>query len=202
MNLTKAKESIMGAKAKHDLLSTQIAEDKDLYESKLNMLEDLEEVRVIFQKAAQITQQQISFHIENIVSHAMAAVFDDPYDFKVDFVTRRNVTECDLMFVNKDGAEMKPLDSCGYGAADIASLALRVAYWKMSDGVRNTLILDEPTRNLSLDKQPLASRMIRELSKTLNIQFLIVTHSKALAAEAEKKFEVTRKQTVSRIKEI
>ena len=202
MNLAETRGQIQGFKAEHDLLVKQIAQDKLLHDSKLNMLEDLEEVRVIFQKSAQITQKQISFHIENIVSHALAAVFDSPYEFKVDFVTRRNVTECDLLFIDEQGAELKPLESCGYGAADIASLALRVAYWKLSDDIRNTLILDEPTRNLSLDKQPLASRMIRELSKTLNIQFLIVTHSQALAAEAERKFEVTKKQTISKIKEI
>ena len=202
MNLAETKVQIQSIKAEHDLLVKQIQQDKILHDSKLNMLEDLEEARIIFQKSAQITQKQISFHIENIVSHALAAVFDSPYEFKVDFVTRRNVTECDLLFIDEQGAELKPLESCGYGAADIASLALRVAYWKLSDGVRNTLILDEPARNLSLDKQPLASRMIRELSKTLNIQFLIVTHSRALAAEAEKQFEVTRNKTISKIKEI
>ena len=185
-----------------ELLSNQLIDYKESIEILLTNLEDLEEARVILQKAAQITQKQLSFHIENIVSHALAAVFDDPYVFKVDFVTRRNYAECDLMFVNSDGAEMKPLDSCGYGAADIASLALRVAYWKLSDDVRNTMILDEPFRNLSLDKQPLAFLMINELSEKLGIQFLIVTHNTIFAESADTVFEVTKTVKGSVIAEV
>jgi len=200
--IAELKEKLDKKITEKELLSSQLVEFKNNVEYLLTHLEDLEEARVILQKSAQITQKQLSFHIENIVSHALAAVFDDPYEFKVNFVTRRNYAECDLMFVNENGTEMKPLDSCGYGAADIASLALRVAYWNLSDGVRNTLILDEPTRNLSLDKQPLASLMIKELSEKLSIQFLIVTHNKALTEQADTIFEVTKNSNGSIIKEI
>lgn len=185
-----------------DVLTEQLQEYKENLEFLLTNLEDLEEARIILQKAAQITQKQLSFHIEKIVSHALSAVFDDPYDFKVNFVTRRNYAECDLMFGNPNGSEMKPLDSCGYGAADIASLALRVAYWKLSEGVRNTLILDEPFRNLSLDKQPLAFKIVKELSEKLGIQFLIVTHNTIFAESADTVFEVTKTVKGSVIAEV
>jgi len=202
MKLKELKEKVSTVKIERDVLLRQIESSKQDQETILNTMEDLEEARIILQKASQITQKQISFHIENIVTHALSAVFDDPYEFKVDFVTRRNVTECDLFFVNDSGTEMKPLDSCGYGAADIASLALRVAYWKLSKDTRNTMLLDEPTRNLSLDKQPLASIMIKELSEKLKLQFLIVTHNKALADEAETIFKVSKHNEISSIKEV
>lgn len=163
-------------------------EDREI---QIETLGNLESARSIIQKAAQITQSQLSVHISGIVSSALAAVFDDPYKFVADFVTRRNSTECDLLF-EKNGKTMKPLDSCGYGAADIASLALRVAYWKLDGSARNLLALDEPTRNLSADKQPLASMMINKLSKSLYLQFLIVTHNQALTEGADKVFYVTK----------
>lgn len=200
--IAELKEKLEKKVTERDLLVGQMADFKKDVEELLTHLENLEEARIILQKSAQITQKQLSFHIENIVSHALAAVFDEPYEFKVNFVTRRNYAECDLVFVDENGTEMKPLDSCGYGAADVASLALRVAYWNLSEGVRNTLILDEPTRNLSLDKQPLASMMIKELSEKLGIQFLIVTHNKALAEQADTVFEVTKNSNGSTIKEI
>lgn len=200
--IAELKEKLEKKVTERDLLVGQMVDFKKDVEDLLTHLENLEEARIILQKSAQITQKQLSFHIENIVSHALAAVFDEPYEFKVNFVTRRNYAECDLVFVDENGTEMKPLDSCGYGAADVASLALRVAYWNLSEGVRNTLILDEPTRNLSLDKQPLASMMIKELSEKLGIQFLIVTHNKALAEQADTVFEVTKNFNGSTIKEI
>ncbi len=200
--IAELKEKLDKKITEKELLSSQLVEFKNNVEHLLTHLEDIEEARVILQKSAQITQKQLSYHIENIVSHALAAVFDDPYEFKVNFVTRRNYAECDLMFVNENGTEMKPLDSCGYGAADIASLALRVAYWNLSDGVRNTLILDEPVRNLDKTKQPLAAMMIKELSTSLNLQFLIVTHNTKLSESADTVFEVTKNSNGSIIKEI
>lgn len=155
----------------------------------MESVSDFETSRSILQKASQITQEKLSFHVSNVVSNALAAVFDDPYKFKVDFVTRRNVTECDLLFVRNDN-DMPPLDSCGYGASDIASLALRVAFWKLEGNAADTIVMDEPCRNLSLDKQPLASEMIKQLSEMLGLQFIIVTHNTALSEYADKVFEV------------
>lgn len=164
-------------------------------------LEDLEEARNVIQTAAQTTQSYLSIQLSDIVSNALKAVFqEDAYNFKIDFVKRRNSTECDLLFT-KDGKDMRPLDSCGYGAADIASLALRIAYWKLDGEARNTIIMDEPTRNLSLDKQPLAGEIIKQLSKSLELQFLIVTHNEALTNSADKVFKVI-KNKYSNIKDI
>ena len=174
----------------------------DKLENHLKQLKNLEEARSIFQKAAQITQTQLSEKVESIVSSALAAVFDDPYEFKVEFVSRRNSTECDLLF-EKNGKKYSPLDSCGFGASDIASLALRVAYLNLDGEARSILCLDEPTRALSLDKHELASMMISQLSKMPGgIQFLIVTHSKTLSTYADKCFEVTKIKNISHIKEI
>ena len=166
-------------------------------------LEDLEAAKTIIQKATQITQQQLSKQISSIVSKALAAVFlDDPYKFKADFVTRRNTTECDLLF-EKNGKTKKPLDSCGYGAADIASLALRVVYWKLDGTVRNTLILDEPTRNLDTKKQVLASLMIKKLSQMKGgLQFLIITHKMPLSKSADRVFEVTKENNFTKVERI
>ncbi len=171
----------------------------DKLDKYLSHLDDLEEARQIFQKASQVTQSQLSEQIEKIVSSALAAVFEEPYTFVVDFVQRRNTTECDLWF-EKNGKRKSPLDSCGYGAADIASLALRVAYWKMDDEAANVLVLDEPTRNLDIEKQKLASMMIRSLSRMEGgLQFVIVTHKKPLAESADRQFIVTKENEISKV---
>ena len=168
----------------------------------LDHLDHLEEARTIFQKASQVTQSQLSKQVETIVSSALAAVFEEPYKFIVDFVSRRNTCECDLFF-EKNGKRKSPLASCGFGAADIASLALRVAYWKLDGDSRNTLILDEPTRALSLDKHERASMMIQQLSRMEGgLQFLIVTHSKNLATYADKVFRVVKKNDISTVTEV
>lgn len=177
-------------------ISITIAE---LKESKRSLIRH-EEARVIVKEVGLKTQQQLSFHIGDITSLALEAVFDDPYELKADFVERRNQTECDLYF-ERDGEKMDPLDSSGGGAVDVAAFALRIASWSMSNPkTRSTIILDEPMRFLSQDNQEKASLMIKEISEKLNLQFIIVTHEETLTIHADKIFEVSIRKKISKVK--
>ena len=149
-----------------------------------------EQAREVIREVGLKTQSQLSFHISDITSLALDAVFNDPYALVAEFVQRRNKTECDLYF-ERDGNRVDPLSASGGGAVDVAAFALRVASWSMQrPKSRSTLILDEPLRFLSADHQEKASVMIKELSKKLGIQFIIITHEPILASYADKIFEV------------
>lgn len=150
-----------------------------------------EKAREILREVGLKTQQNLQYHISDITSLALSAVFTDPYELKVDFIKRRNKTECDLLFVRNE-KEIDPLDSSGYGAVDIASFALRIASWSLKiPHSRPLIILDEPMRFLSQDRQVYASKMIKEVSDKLGLQFLIVTHEDVLAEHADKVFSVS-----------
>ena len=75
-------------------------------------------------------QQQLQFHISNLTSMAMESVFNEPYELLVEFVERRDKTECDLLFLREE-SKLDPLSSSGGGALDVASFALRIACWSM-----------------------------------------------------------------------
>ena len=149
-----------------------------------------EKAREIVRAVGMATQKQLQFHISDITSLALEAVFPDPYSLEVEFVQRRNKTECDLYFV-RDGMKVDPLTASGVGAVDVATFALRIASWSMAHPrTRNTIILDEPFRYLSENYQERASSMLKEISDKLGIQFIIVTHEQVLAEHADKIFEV------------
>ncbi len=186
-------------KGERDLLKKQIKEEKKLLRSLRVDRDNAEKAREFIRMVGLKTQQQLQYHISDITSLALSAVFDNPYELKVDFVQRRNKTECDLLFV-RDGLEIDPLDSSGYGAVDVASFALRVVSWSMQQPrARNVIILDEPMRFLSEDRQEYASKMIKELSEKLKLQFIIVTHKDKLSMYADKIFQVTLKDGFSAI---
>lgn len=170
-----------------DLKSTQTELEDKSYE-----LQWHEQAREVIREVGLKTQQQLQVHISDITSLALEAVFDDPYELKVEFVQRRNKTECDLLFV-RDGNEAKPLDASGVGAVDVASFALRIASWTMArPRTRNTIILDEPFKCLSDDYQEKASTMLKEISQRLGIQFIIITHNETLASYADRTFQCTQ----------
>jgi len=180
-------------KGKKSRIEEQITEINEDLKAKKSDLINLEQAREIIKIVGLKTQESLQYHISDITSLALDSVFPDPYQLKVNFIERRNKTECDLMF-EREGQEISPLDSSGYGAVDVASFALRVACWSMQKSrTRNTIILDEPMRFLSEDKQADASAMLKEISKKLKIQFIIVTHEQTLTHWADKIITVSKK---------
>jgi DNA repair exonuclease SbcCD ATPase subunit len=170
---------------------------EDLKDSKRS-LHRHEQAREIIREVGLKTQQQLQFHISDITSLALESVFPDPYELKVNFIQRRNKTECDLLFV-RDDMELDPAEESGVGPVDIASFALRIASWSMQKPhSRNTIILDEPFKCLSDDFQEKASTMIKQISQKLGIQFIIVTHEPILASYADKIFEVKKSRKTKR----
>ena len=156
----------------------------------------LTEARNIFSSAAILTQNHLANHIAVIVTKALRATFlDKDVYFKVEFVERRNVTECD-MWIEENGYKYSLLDSRGYGITDIASFALRIAYILLhpSDDV---FIIDEPFRNLGVNNHEQASKMIKELASELNMQFIISTHSQILREYADKSFHIVKRKGIS-----
>jgi predicted ABC-type transport system involved in lysophospholipase L1 biosynthesis ATPase subunit len=145
------------------------------------------------------TQQQLQYHISDITTMALDAVFPDPYELVAEFVQRRNKTECDLLF-EREGERVDPLSASGGGAVDVASFALRVASWSMErPRLRNTLILDEPFRYLSAGLLPKASEMLSRISREMGIQVIMVTHSEELMEGADRVFTVSQRKGISKV---
>ena len=187
-------------KGSRDTVINSLATNQTELESARVSMHRHEEAREIIRKIGMETQNSLSFHINDIVSLALDSVFDNPYQFAVDFVNRRSKTECDLYFV-RDGNRIDPLTASGVGAVDVASFALRIASWSMArPRTDNVIILDEPFRFLSENYQERASNMLREVSQKLGIQLIIVTHETVLTTSADRIFEVSIKKGISQIK--
>lgn len=181
---------------KTDLQKAQ-AEVRELRRSVRRHEHALEIIRAVALK----TQQQLQYHISDITSMALEAIFPNPYELVAEFTPRRGKTECDLVFVRNGDRLEDPVSDSGGGAVDVASFALRVASWSMmSPRSRNVLILDEPFRFLSADLLPRASETLAQISKQLNLQIILVTHEEELMEKADKIFEVRLQKRISRVR--
>jgi DNA repair exonuclease SbcCD ATPase subunit len=158
-----------------------------------------EQAQKILQIVAKETQEQIIIHISGIVSLALTTIFDEPYEFKLDFVEKRGKTEADVYFL-REGQKIDPMTGSGGGVIDIASFALRIALWSLSNK-RNTIIMDEPARFVSKNYIPRVAKLFKMLSEKLNLQFIIVTHINELVESADKVFQVSIEKGISKIEE-
>ena len=202
MNLQTIRQRLEQRKGQKIQIEKNITQLKDELTEHKRSLRRHEQAREIIREVALKTMSQISFHISDITSLALEAVFDNPYRLVTDFVQRRNKTECDLYF-ERDGNRVDPLSASGVGAVDIASFALRIASWSMNrPHSRNVIILDEPFKCLSDNYQEKASQMVKELSEKLNLQFIIISHNQTLANAADRTFEVSIKNGISKVKQL
>jgi len=159
-----------------------------------------EEAQQLIQTVARQTQEQLQYHISELITLALSSVFNDPYEFEVDFVERRGRTECDLYFV-RDGNRINPLDGSGGGAVDLAALALQFSLWTLQiPRSRNVLILDEPLKWLKGSDLPKKGALvIKEISERLGIQIIMVSHSPELIEAADRAFLVSLKKGRSNV---
>ena len=111
----------------------------------------IEKLQVIIQETAKQTQEQLKYHIEDIVRTCMETVFDDTYDFKFDIEIKRNKTEANLRFI-QENEDVDIMNSSGGGCVDVASLGLKLAAWSLGNS-NNVMVLDESLKFLSKDLQ-------------------------------------------------
>jgi recombinational DNA repair ATPase RecF len=164
-------------------------------------LQQTEKALEISKQVGLKTQQELEYHISNLVSAAISSVFpDNPYKFRVQFVERRGKTECDLR-LERDEELLDALTSAGGGVVDITSLALRIAALSMKSGkIRPVLLLDEPFKHLSIDLQDQAEQMLHELASRIGVQIICNSHAAGVSGNSDKVFEVRIKQGISEIK--
>lgn len=134
----------------------------------------------ILQLLAQAIQQQAHTRIAQVVSRCLAAVFDDPYEFKIVFERKRGKTEASLRFVRGD-LEVDPLTSAGGGMVDVASFALRLACLILSQPKQSrVIILDEPFKFVSAEFRSDVREMLEQLSADMGVQIIMITHIEEL----------------------
>jgi DNA repair exonuclease SbcCD ATPase subunit len=195
------KEKVQSKVAEKNLIESQLSnlqtQKKTLKRDYIRKERALEFIKDIALK----TQSQLEFHLSDMVSTGLNSVFDQEYNFRVIFEIKRGKTECNLYF-EKDGNLADPLTQSGLGAADVAAFCLRCAGYSMNPIYRNTLVLDEPFKHLSINYHEKVGALVKMLSEKLNLQIIMVTHSEIMSRYADKIYKVSMTKGVSKVREL
>ena len=163
--------------AERNRLTQKLAEEREEAAKALKRRQNVEEAQTLLQAVAVIVQQSAHGQIAGVVSRCLEAVFDDPYEFRVEFVERRGKTEAVMQLV-RNGESVDPMAAAGGGVVDLTAFAARLAKLVLSKpSRRRLLVLDEPWKHLSSEYRPRVRELIGVLAKEMNVQFIIVTHS-------------------------
>lgn len=167
-------------------------------------IETIKKAQGIIIAVASATQNELEYRITEPVTLALSSVYNEPddpqYKMSAAFETAdRGTTECKLMF-DDEGNLMKPMDASGGGPIDIASFALAIGAWSLKrPQSRPVLVLDEPFKWVSRRKMPLAGQMLRETSKKLGLQIIMISHIPELIECADRIIMTSMKNKKSSI---
>jgi DNA repair exonuclease SbcCD ATPase subunit len=188
ITLKEAKDLLAEKEAKEKILLEQY--DKNELRQKI-LKEDINdhiEARDIVAEASRLTQEQFKILVEELVTSAIQSVFPDRnYQFIVEFILQNNRPQINLMVKDGETDEIYiPKDEQGGGLLDIISFALRVVLWSLTNPrTRNVIIMDEPFKwTGSLTEE--AAVMMKEISKNLGLQIIMVTHDERLMDVADR----------------
>lgn len=176
------------------LVSRQKKISKDLKELDTYQ-KTLEEAQTFIQMIANSTQEQLKFHLTDIVNLCINTCFPDVV-FDIDFDIKNNRTIARLVY-RINGNEVDPMEASGGGLVDLTAFALRIALFNIGH-TDNVIIFDEPLKWLQpKELQVEAFKIMKELSTKIGIQFILVANSvgsENLLEVADRIFEVKLKK--------
>jgi hypothetical protein len=184
-------KAVDDACATHKVLSDQLTETQTDIMDQQTEAEVLDKAVKVMREGAKLSQAHIATHLSGIVTKAIRTVIEKPYEFKIEFVERRGVTEADL-YVTLGGHRVDILGGTGGGLADVCSFTLKVAYLLLS-GEDRVLVIDEIARHINSPEQRAAfAEVVKALCKEFAIQVIITTAVDEFVDIADKVITVTQ----------
>jgi len=187
-------------KAERRITIKRIQELELNYKVLKSRLEDLNESVSVINIVGVMANDDSKSIIEGIVTEALQLIYDESYSFIIDTRIQRDQPESYLSVKIGENEYSLRDEELGGGVIDVVSFTLRVTMWAISDPqVDDVLMLDEPLRNLDSERLTKMGVIIKKLSDSLGIQFLIVTHEPQLAEAADSTWYVKKSNGTSKV---
>lgn len=168
-----------------------------------NIIDTLEQVRILLQRTSEYARKQIKQQIELLVTHCLQFVFGSNIEFSIELVEARGRVEADFYVISTYGdykVKTKPQDARGGGVVDVISLALRIAVIQSTNLYKDgPLILDEPVKHVSNEYIVNVAQFLKQISQVFQRQIIMVTHDHYLSEIADLAYNVELKDGNSAI---
>lgn len=156
-----------------------------------------EQVRVFFSVLSEQQRAVLEQKVQALVDYGVQAVFGPSYRFKVTSELRGKAVRTEFFLV-EDGHELSLIDSTGGGVSDVVSFLLRIVMLCIVRPVQHrVLVLDEPFKWVSAAHFIKFNALLRELTESLGIQIIMVSHRTEVLDAATTIIEVQKRDGVS-----
>jgi DNA repair exonuclease SbcCD ATPase subunit len=184
-----------------DLLRRQLAAKQMALTEARSDIEVWEQVQILLSKAAEYARQQITSHIEAVVTAALVAVFGEGFSFRIVIGDRGGQPTAEWRVISQYGdAEVSanPEDARGGGITDVVSLALRLAMLELiRPRVEGPVLFDEPGKHVSSEFVSNMAYFLRQYAGKTGRQVILITHQKTLSEIAHVRYQVSQSNGAS-----
>jgi DNA repair exonuclease SbcCD ATPase subunit len=172
-----------------DALTSQVERLRSSIQAIQEEGEVLEAARVLIDKAATKSREDVANRIERMVSYALRDILQrEDYRFELAFEHKRGRIEASPV-LHTATSSGNPLDNNGGGVVDIIATTLRLIV-KLSLNVPGPIIVDEPAKWIAEAHRPRFMAMLKDFSMKTGTQIIVCTHIAEYVSSADKIFEV------------
>lgn len=215
--LTSLRQKYNAAQGQRDLLINQRREKEEKLSAARQDIELWRQVQVLLGKASEFARQQLKTRIEQTVTAALSAIFNDSsMRFEIEMKDIGGKPAADWRVVScydvpaKAGDEdvkisaytvvASPEDAKGGGVTDVVSLALRLALLELSrPRPGGPVLFDEPGKMISKEYLPNVAEFLKQYAAKTGRQIIMVTHHDVLADVADTGYQVKQENGVSEV---
>lgn len=195
MELASVRRKIQELQGQKKKTERDLKASRHAYTKAYREVESSKEAQALINAVAKETQNQLRYHVTELGNLALETVFGKGIKLDLEFDEKYKGTSAKIRFLRGEKEiPIDPMDGDSGGACDIAAFALRCSLWSMKKPkVSREMVLDEPFKNINDETREMhkqASKMIKQVSQKLGIQFLITTMLPELREEADKVFEI------------
>ncbi|WP_213951205.1 ATPase [Tepidanaerobacter syntrophicus] len=184
-----------------DKLENDLSAKENELEEIRELMDVLEQVKFLLQRASEYAREQIKQQIEMLVTHCLQFVFGPNIEFQIELSEAANKTNAEFYVISDYDnfkVKTKPQDARGGGVVDVISLALRIAVIQSTNAYKNgPLILDEPAKHVSSEYIANVAQFLKQISDIFHRQIIMVTHNNYLSEIADAAYKVELKNGIS-----
>lgn len=198
MSLAEVERMLASAQAEYEgragqarMLIAQVKSTATEVEQLKTRIENLGQISALLSSYADERQVRIHRQIEAIVSRGLQTIFEEDLSLRLDSKMVGRRPEIDFVLVSRIGEETLEtsiLDSRGGGVAAVAGFLIQAVLALLIPGLRPTLFLDESFAQVSVEYEEALGSFIAELCHRSPLQVILVTHSPAYAASADRSY--------------
>jgi DNA repair exonuclease SbcCD ATPase subunit len=199
--LQRRQKELIRRQAENNLLNRQIDDcEKKILALAENMQTSQEALQFVT-GLADSRRGTMKGKIESVISEAVQLIYGKSYRVELSYSVKNNRSCLEIEMVRDiaEGEVRRDMVGFGGGMSDTISVPLRLMVLLGSKQTDRVCVLDECWKHMDLERIELVGKFLRLLTDKLGMQIIMCSHHEQLRDFAERTYEVTENEGVSKV---